>query len=142
MIFYNCPKLFVTNQSPALTSLSTVKLNLADGCFFLTFAIQKQNVNAGKGGKAVSFFTGFFPTYYLPGKTNYSDHNVSALTTKMEGQWPSPGTYPLHIRHWWKPDWFRWQEIDEFSSFGTGLAMDSNIYNSSYPTMAIFRITG
>ena len=60
----------------------------------------------------------------------------------MEGQWPSPGTYSLHIRHWWQPDWFCWQEIDEFSSFGTGLAMDNNIYNSSYPTMAIFRITG
>jgi hypothetical protein len=42
MIFSNCPKLFVTNKSVALTSFLNVNPNLVDGSFFLTFAEQNK----------------------------------------------------------------------------------------------------
>jgi len=51
MIFYNCLKLFVTNQSVALLKFPNVKSKLVNACFFLTFATQKFNSHCREGGK-------------------------------------------------------------------------------------------
>lgn len=57
MIFSNCPKLFVTNKSVALTSFLNVNPNLVDGSFFLTFAEQNKTPTPErtKDGKYFSF---------------------------------------------------------------------------------------
>lgn len=97
MIFSNCPKLFVTNKSVGLTSFLNVNPNLVDGSFFLTFAEQNKRPTP-ENEKTVSIFLLLLLVGLLfYQQRNSLDHfiiNVSTLTTKMEGQRPSPGTHP------------------------------------------------